>query len=156
MGSRARHEGPWVRGHGPRVRGFLLVVVFSLVSACSTRQAAEAFPGVPVDWTREELFFGLNKPDGSQVTNSEFEAFITREVSSRLCCFTVLQTTGYYTSTPGAPAVQEPGRVLMVMYDDNQKDIAGKLSVIAQSYVRTFSQESVLRVAARVRVHFVK
>ena len=148
--------GSRVRGQGPRVRGFLLVFVFALVSACATRQPAEAFPGAPIDWTREELFFGLNKPDGSQVTNSEFEAFITREVSSRLCCFTVLQTTGYYTSTPGAPAVQEPGRVLMVMYDDNQKDIAGKLSVIAQSYVRTFSQESVLRVAARVRVHFVK
>jgi hypothetical protein len=133
---------------------FLLITL--LVSACATRQTGDPFPGSPVDWTREELFFGLNKPDGSQVTNSEFEAFITREVSSRLCCFTVLQTTGYYTSTPGAPAVQEPGRVLMVMYDDNQKDIAVKLSAIAQSYVRTFSQESVLRVAARVRVHFVK
>ena len=133
------------------------VLLAFLLSACSTRApTTTVFPEAPVDWTREELFFGLNKPDGSQVTNSEFEAFITREVSSRLCCFTVLQTTGYYTSTPGAPGVQEPGRVLMVMYDDNQKDIAGKLAVIAQSYVRTFSQESVLRVSARVRVHFVK
>ena len=148
--------GSRVRGHGPRFRVSVLVFVIVLVSACATRQPAEAFPVAPVDWTREELFFGLNKPDGSQVSNSEFEAFITREVSTRLCCFTVLQTTGYYTSAPGAPAVQEPGRVLMVMYDDNQTDIAVKLSAIAQSYVRTFSQESVLRVAARVRVHFVK
>jgi hypothetical protein len=134
---------------------YAFLVVALLLSGCAARQPGN--PTItPADWTREELFLGLNKPDGSQVSNSEFEAFIIREVASRLCCFTVLNATGYYTSNPGKPPAQESTRVLVVMYGDSETEVAGKIAAIAQSYVRTFSQESVLRVAARVRAHFVK
>jgi hypothetical protein len=112
--------------------------------------------GVAREWTREELYLGLNKPDGTQVSDAEFDAFIQGEVSPRLCCFTVLSGTGYYTPNATTPPTQEPTRVLVVLYSDAEIAVAAKLTAIAQSYVRRFAQESVLRVAARVRAHFVK
>jgi hypothetical protein len=132
-----------------------------LLSACTARRPVDTstvFQGSAVStlWTREELFLGLNRPNGPPVTDLEFESFIVREVATRLCCFTILNTTGYYTPNPGTPGEREAGRVLVVMYSDADKDVAGKLTAIAQSYVKTFSQESVLRVASRVNATFIR
>ncbi len=137
------------------------LLALTLLSGCTTRQAvvtSSQMQGVAVarEWTREELYLGLNKPDGSQVSNEEFDTFIKREVAPRICCFTILNGTGYYTPNSATPPTQEPTRVLVVLYSDAEIDVAAKLSAIALSYVRAFAQESVLRVAARVRANFVK
>jgi hypothetical protein len=141
-----------------RVPVALLVL---MLSGCAARQpvaTSTVFQGsvVSSQWTREELYLGLNRPNGPEVTDPEFESFITREVATRLCCFTILNGTGYYTPNPGTPPTREATRVLVVMYSDDQRDVAGKLSAIAQSYVKTFAQESVLRIASRVTATFIR
>src|SRR5688572_9929875 len=111
----------------------IVIVAAGLLSGCTTRKAvleSSQMQGVGVarEWTREELYLGLNKPDGTQVSNEEFDAFIKREVSPRLCCFTVLSGTGYYTPNSTTPPTEEPTRVLIVLYSDAEIAVASKLT----------------------------
>jgi hypothetical protein len=145
----------------------LPLLLLVLLSGCTTRQTvltSSEMQGATLNnglWTREELFFGLGKPNGDSVTAAQFDAFAAREIASRLDGYTILQADGYYTYT--APSsrlrgttVHEPSRILIVMYSDAERDVAAKLSAIALLYIRAFSQESVLRTTVRVRGSFIK
>ena len=63
--------------------------------------ATEAQPIGDV-WNRTELYFGMSKPDGKNVTNLEFREFLDREVSSRFPDgLTLLTGYGQYRSATG-------------------------------------------------------
>jgi hypothetical protein len=94
--------------------------------------------------TRTELFFGLRKPNGTEVNNAEFQRFLDREVTPRFPNgFTVMSGQGQFKDARGA-ILQERSKLLLLLHpiaatSDRQ------IEQIRTAYTKTFQQQSVLR-----------
>jgi hypothetical protein len=106
---------------------------------------------------RSELFFGRNKPDGTEVSEEEFAEFlrdaITPEFPDGL---TVLDGIGQFRDASGA-TVREKAKVLILLYPSSaKKQSSRKIERIRRAYKTRFAQQSVLRVddVLPVRVSF--
>jgi hypothetical protein len=105
-------------------------------------------------WNRTELYFGMSKPDGTNITNLEFREFLDREVSSRFPDgLTLLTGYGQYRSATGYIA-KENSMVLILLYPDDMTNANENIEVIRNEYEKEFNQESVLRVDSLERVSF--
>jgi Protein of unknown function (DUF3574) len=106
--------------------------------------------GKPV--ARTELFFGLRKPNGTEVNHAEFQRFLDREVTPRFPDgFTVISGQGQFKDARGA-ILQErfskgeatPTKLLILLYPiaatSNQQ-----IEQIRKAYITAFQQQSVLR-----------
>ncbi len=106
---------------------------------------------------RTELFFGRNRPDGTEVSQEEFADFlnvtITPEFPDGL---TVLDGIGQFRDSNGN-TIQEKAKVLILLYPSNTKrQSSRKIERIRTAYKNRFEQQSVLRVddVLPVRVSF--
>ena len=99
---------------------------------------------------RTELYFGTAKADGAQVTEGDWEKFLAEEVTPRFPDgFTVLQGYGQFRGA-GGKIVRENSFVLIVLYPLKMRKGSGeKIEQIRRAYMKTFQQESVLRVDYR-------
>jgi hypothetical protein len=95
-------------------------------------------------WERTELFFGLSKPDGSPISDAEYQRFLDTEITPRFSDgFTLLNGNGHYRSASGE-IIREPSRVVILFYPyDRAKSAAA--DEIRAAYRKQFQQESVLR-----------
>lgn len=102
---------------------------------------------------RTELFFGRNKPDGTQVTKKEFAIFLDGEITPRFPDgLTVLRGTGQFLNAQGK-VEQERSVVLILLYPlADRRDKSAKIEEIRAEYVKRFQQQSVLRVDAPLPV----
>jgi Protein of unknown function (DUF3574) len=93
---------------------------------------------------RTELFFGLRKPNGTEVNNAEFQRFLDREVTPRFPDgFTLLSGNGQFKNARGA-ILKERSHLLILLYpiaaNSNQQ-----IEQIRKAYITAFQQQSVLR-----------
>jgi hypothetical protein len=102
--------------------------------------------------TRTELFFGLRKPNGTEVNNAEFQRFLDREVTPRFPDgFTVISGQGQFKNARGA-ILQERSKLLILLHpiaatsDSPQERLRQRqIEQIRKAYVTAFQQQSVLR-----------
>jgi hypothetical protein len=125
----------------------------------ATLAGCYATPRVPVasedDWVRTELFFGLTKPHGGVVSESEWKSFLDTAVTPRFPAgFTVLQAIGHYRGHDHSH-YEEPSRVLVVFHRRGAAEADHTLDQIAREYVKRFDQECVLRTDSPARVTFI-
>lgn len=107
-------------------------------SVCGTLVNAERF-------ARTELFFGLSKPDGSQVTEAEFQNFVDTVVTPLFPDgLTLLSGAGQFQGSSGE-VIQEGSKLLILLYTFDQESSA-EVEQIRQEYKDAFQQQSVLRV----------
>jgi Protein of unknown function (DUF3574) len=107
----------------------------------------------PEVWARTELYFGSQKPDGSEVTPIEFQIFINRQVTDRFPDgLTLLTGYGQFKNSQGT-IVRETSRVLILFYPKTP-DAEKKIEEIRNLYKLAFQQESVLRVDSIALVSF--
>jgi hypothetical protein len=121
-----------------------------------TSLAVEESEAEPIGdvWNRTELYFGMSKPDGTNVTMLEFREFLDREVSSRFPDgLTLLTGYGQYRSETGYIA-KENSMVLILLYPDDMTNANENIEAIRSEYEKAFNQESVLRVDSLERVSF--
>lgn len=103
--------------------------------------------------SKTELFFGLSRPNGSDVTQGEFQDFIDTEVIPRFPDgLTLLPGEGRFKDSAGT-IIQEKSNVLILLYVFNQKR-SKDVERIRQAYKQAFQQESVLRVDEQSCVSF--
>lgn len=95
---------------------------------------------------RTELFFGLGKPDGSEVAELEFQQFLVREVTPQFPDgLTLLSGRGQFKAASGQIG-KEPARLLVLIYPLERSDNPNqKIEQIRHAYKTTFHQGSVLR-----------
>lgn len=145
--------------------GFKQILTMILLSAFWLAPAAFAerrftpnFAGkifVAKSFLRTELYFGTMKADGSPVTDEEWQKFLAEEVTPRFPDgFTVLAGYGQFRDS-GGKIVRENSFVLILLYPLKiRKSSSRKIEQIRRAYIKTFQQQSVLRVdyqqAARV------
>lgn len=102
---------------------------------------------------RTELYLGRDKPGGGQVSDGEWEKFLSEVVTPKFPDgFTVLEGRGQYRDKSGT-IVREPSKVLVFLYKKQDRRAAsGKIEEIRSAYVKKFNQESVLRIDFRKSV----
>jgi len=89
------------------------------------------------------LFFGLSRPDGSFITDADFDSFIEHEITPRFPDgFTVLRGDGHWRE--GAKEYREPSRILWIIHND-QPELDARIEQIRSAYCQQFHQTSVLR-----------
>jgi hypothetical protein len=128
---------------------FAVLLLLTLLTGCN----APRTPAVGNDdWVRTELFFGLAKPGGATVTETEWNSFLERSVTPRFPeGFTVAVARGHYRGSDHT-AYDEPSRVLVVFHPRADSAANARIDEIARDYARTFHQESVLRTDSAARV----
>jgi Protein of unknown function (DUF3574) len=107
---------------------------------------------------RTELFFGADKPDGTEVTEEDFQCFLDQNVTPLFPDgLTVLSGKGQFCCDGGGQLVQEKSFVLVLLYPEETKHSSNrKIEQIRRDYKADFQQQSVLRVddPRPVRVSF--
>jgi Protein of unknown function (DUF3574) len=95
---------------------------------------------------RTELFFGLRKSANIEVTDLEFQQFLTVEVTPRFPDgLTLISGRGQFKSSNGK-IIKEPANLLILIYPfDRASHSSQKIEQIRKAYKLAFQQESVLR-----------
>ena len=120
----------------------------------SYEQAVSAYEPAAVGelWSRTELYFGAERPDGSEVTESGFQTFMNLEITPRFPDgLTLLEGDGQWRDAQGV-IEREASRVLILLYPTSSADANAKIEAVRAAYKRIFQQESVLRVDSLERV----
>jgi hypothetical protein len=103
-------------------------------------------------WTRTELFFGLARPNGPDITDAEWQKFVDDEVTPRFPAgLTVISTTGQWGSATGV--VHERSRVLVLLHKSTLDSESG-IEKIRERYKTQFEQDSIMRTDSYERVSF--
>ncbi len=151
---------PPSRSHrGPRHRLLLCALLLAcndtgasiepVQTAAIANDAQIALP-VCANWggkplARTELFFGLKRPDGSLVSNHDFQYFVDQEVTPRFPSgLTLLGGNGQFRDANGT-TVKEGSKLLILLYAYDRES-SRKIEIIRAAYASKFKQESVLRV----------
>jgi hypothetical protein len=95
---------------------------------------------------RTELFFGSQKPDGTFVTEAEFQQFLNDEITPRFPDgLTLLTGLGQFRGSSGV-IQRERSMLLILLYPTGAARKANQnIEQIRAIYERNFQQESVLR-----------
>lgn len=102
---------------------------------------------------KDELYFGLTKPGGEIVSESEWQEFVKAVITPRFReGLTVLDGSGQFLNSSGM-LIRENSKIVILIYEKSpEKNQA--IHEIIETYKRTFQQESVLRVTSEVKVSF--
>jgi hypothetical protein len=104
-------------------------------------------------FARTELFFGLSRPDGSEITEAEFDGFIDAKVTPRFPDgLTLLSGDGQFRDSTGA-IIEEGSKLLILLYPLSRESSA-LVDDIRDDYKDQFQQQSVLRVDEQSCVSF--
>lgn len=129
----------------------------SVAAATFARQSEQSNAVETLAFVRTELFFGRNKPDGTEVSQEEFAAFLSDTITPEFPDgLTVLDGIGQFRDADGR-VIREKAKVLILLYPLNAKrQSSRKIERIRTAYKNRFQQQSVLRVDDRlpVRVSF--
>ena len=97
-------------------------------------------------WIRTELFFGMSRPDGGTISDSEWASFLDTVVTPRFPDgLTVLGGEGQWQGENNQ-IVEEPSKLLILLYPREAIPESHKeIEEIRAAYEKAFQQESVLR-----------
>jgi hypothetical protein len=100
---------------------------------------------------RTELYFGSNKPDGTVVTEREFQRFLNDVITPRFPDgLTLLTGLGQFRGSNGV-IQRERSMLLILLYPrDSARSSGQKIEEIRAAYLKAFDQESVLRADGRL------
>lgn len=104
-------------------------------------------PGVGSEpWVRVELYFGTTMPDGSTITDEDWQAFLDEEITPRFPDgLTVLEGYGQFLNSSGVIAAED-SIVLIIFYPaEFAAESSESIEEIREAYEVQFEQESVLR-----------
>ena len=120
-------------------------VALAAVAASCTGSDAPACPDGTEPYEEYRLFMGRGGGDGEVVDDAAWEAFLSDTVTPRFPDgLTVLDARGQWRGSSGA-IQSERSKVLLVLAPPGG-DAQRLIAEIADEYIRTFQQESVLRV----------
>ncbi|WP_240162082.1 DUF3574 domain-containing protein [Gluconacetobacter azotocaptans] len=121
----------------------LLVLAVGGVAGCApARPDCTGFgarPGLELS-----LLFGLTRPDGSPVTDAQWDGFMRQEITPRFPDgLTVFRTLGQWRDRENGRIVAEPSRIVWIAAAHDTPDLHARVKAIRDRYRRDFQQQSV-------------
>jgi hypothetical protein len=96
---------------------------------------------------KSELYFGMQKPDETAVTDAEWQSFLDKNITPRFPDgLTVIDAYGQYKDAKGN-IVKEKTKLLIIVHEGDKNE---ELEQICEEYMKAFSQEAVFRTNSRV------
>ena len=132
---------------GAATLGVSAPVAFGRVAPSGAGACQDNFePKGAARFTRTELYFGSNKPDGSVVTPEQFQTFLDQEITPRFPDgLTLLTGLGQFRGS-SARIERERSMLLILLYPtESSRSSSQKIEEIRTAYEKKFYQESVLR-----------
>jgi len=103
--------------------------------------------------TRTELYFGLSKPNGAYISETDWQAFADSVITPAFPLgSTIVNGSGQWLGNNGR-LISEPSKVLIV-FSKMTKTQSRKIEQVRQQYKTLFKQEAVMRVDKKMRVGF--
>lgn len=136
----------------------LISSVVASLAACAGRASADPVPAARCEsgdsaLVRDVLYFGRNRPDGGQVSDADWRAFLDEVVTPRFPAgLTVVEATGQWKSQSGQ-VERERAEVLTVLHAGDAP-ARRAIAEVAAEYKRRFQQEAVLRERITACTHF--
>ncbi|MCC6713492.1 MAG: DUF3574 domain-containing protein [Candidatus Dadabacteria bacterium] len=136
----------------------LLVLAAALGAGCAETKI-NAYPGQPQlrgdRYVQTILVFGLSRPDGSAVTQDEWQAFMDAHITPRFGRgLTIIDTDGHWMMQSGE-VIKEDSRTILLLYDAASAQQAdADIESIKAEYKELFDQEAVLRIDSEAAVSF--
>ena len=137
----------------------LLLACFLALASCAPATTITG-AGVPADSVaygdillRTELYFGMSKPKGGEVSEGEWKRFLDSVITPRFPDgLSVFDTRGQWRGADGQ-IVQERTKMVMLIHPVREM-INVAIEEIRSAYRLMFEQESVMRITSNVRVRF--
>jgi hypothetical protein len=102
---------------------------------------------------RTELYFGMSRRDGSEISEDEWQAFVRDEITPRFPDgLTVLSARGQWRDASGS-VHRESSRVLVLIHQRGA-EADSNIERIRKIYCERFAQDSVMRIDSPVRASF--
>lgn len=105
---------------------------------------------------RSELSFGLSKPDGTLITEREWEAFVEQEITPRFPAgLTILNAHGQWWD--GSAVVREESRIVIIIRPNTcpeRENERTKIEEIRALYKSRFTQQAIMLVESPAEAHF--
>ncbi|MEG3842207.1 DUF3574 domain-containing protein [Microcoleus sp. herbarium14] len=131
---------------------FILPVCPATIARAQLPEASET-NAQQTNLLKDELYFGLTKPGGEMVSESEWQEFVKAVITPRFReGLTVLNGSGQFLNSSGM-LIRENSKIVILIYE-NSPEKNRAINEIIETYKRTFQQESVLRATSEVKVSF--
>jgi hypothetical protein len=137
----------------------LLLACFLALASCAPATTVTG-AGVPADSVvygdlllRTELYFGMSKPKGGEVSEAEWKRFLDSVITPRFPDgLSVFDTRGQWRGNDGQIVLERTKMVMLIHPLAEQTNAA--IEEIRSAYRQMFEQESVMRITSYVRVRF--
>jgi Protein of unknown function (DUF3574) len=116
---------------------------------------AQSIPKPQIDrnFIKEELYFGLGEPEGQKVSETQWQLFLQKEITTRFPQgLTVVNAYGQYLDR--SQELNRENTKLVILIHQNNYQENRLIEEIIAIYKKTFQQESVLRVTSFDRISF--
>ena len=129
---------------------FFALLLIPHAATAEPAQHAGVFFNVEViaeKFVRTELYFGMNRPKGGTVSETDWQTFVDEFVTLRFPNgLTVLDADGQWRGKNGAIS-KENSKVMVLLYPRKQRKAAHtRIEEIRKEYKKRFDQESVMRI----------
>lgn len=102
---------------------------------------------------KNELYFGLTKPGGETISESEWQEFVKEVITPRFReGLTVLDGSGQFLNLNGI-LIRENSKIVILIHENSQEKNRA-IQEIIENYKSRFQQQSVLRTTSEVKVSF--
>lgn len=98
---------------------------------------------------KTQVYLDQTTRSGSNISVTIWEAFVSREIATRIGAFTITTGLGYWESLPGRTAI------LTVVHTDNDKKTVAALREIGKLWKEQNDQESVLITTTNIKIDSV-
>lgn len=135
---------------------FVLLIPVLILAACSTRaeysQNTKALTCENQLWHETNLFLGRSIVTGGEVSETEWDGFVTRTVTPSFPDgFSVVNAKGYWDNDGNTE--HEKSKVLIILHDGSVAS-HDKIEKIANRYMKKFNQKYVIGGTSVICPHF--
>ena len=122
--------------------------VATIFSGCAPLQSPSLHPALcdtlkAPSTVQLTLMFGLKRPDGSQITAEQWQAFVKQEITPRFPDgLTILSAAGQWRNPQTGDISKEPSQLVWVV-SQQREDLAARIEAIRMAYKMQFKQQSV-------------
>jgi hypothetical protein len=102
---------------------------------------------------RTELYYGMARPDGSVVSQQDWQAFVDEQITPRFPAgLSIFEVQGQWRMNDGE-IVREPSRVVLLLHEKDPQ-VEAQLDSLIDVYNDRFDQEAVMRLTSKTKVEF--
>ena len=92
---------------------------------------------------KTELYFGLLKPNGTTVSEEEWQSFVDKSVSPLFEGFTIIDASGQHKDAEGKAIIGKVKMLIVVQEDEDDK----KIDKVKKSFNRKFPKNGFFKVS---------